>query len=44
MWVCTECDTRHTTERKAAKCHWGIGGVVTVDEYIELYGPLDTEV
>lgn len=28
---CTECDTDHKTFDKAAKCHWGIGGVEEVE-------------
>lgn len=42
MWVCTECETVYASETKAVRCHWGIGGVVTVAEYIEMYGPLDS--
>lgn len=42
MYICTECDSEFKTFDNAARCHYGIGGVVTQDEYIEMYGPLDS--
>jgi hypothetical protein len=27
-WQCTECDTVYDEPDEAARCHWGIGGVM----------------
>lgn len=40
MYVCTECENRYTTFNKAARCHWGIGGVMTEAEYTEFLASL----
>jgi hypothetical protein len=42
MYVCTECSTRYKTEAKAAKCHWGIGGVQSEEEWIAYLAELTT--
>lgn len=31
---CTECDKLYASPDAAARCHWGIGGVVEVSRYL----------
>jgi hypothetical protein len=32
IYRCTECDAEYKSFDKAARCHWGIGGVEEVED------------